>query len=73
MVGPVTLYFSHHFILSINVKVLRSFTGKNNFVVHYAFLQGLTKRSDRFETITLYRMQVPEKLILRNILLLLIY
>ena len=50
--------FSYHFILSINVNVLASLTGKNNFVVCDPSLQGLTKRPDRFETIKLYRMQV---------------
>ena len=55
LVGPVTLFFSHHFILSINVKFLVSCTGKSYFTVFDdAFLQGLTKRSDRFETISLY-------------------
>ena len=50
LVGPVTLFFSHHFISSINVKVLVSCTctGKNNFVVSDdVSLHGLTKRSDR--------------------------
>ena len=51
LVGPVTLCFSHHFILSIAVKVLVSFTGKNKFSAFDASLQGLTERADRFETI----------------------
>ena len=54
-VGHVTLFFLHHFILTINMKVLVSFIVRNNFVVCYASLQGSTKRSDRFETIKLYR------------------
>ena len=58
LVGPVTLFFSHHFKLSISVKVLVSFTGKNIFVVCDMSFQELTKRSDRFETIKLYRVQV---------------
>ena len=63
LVGPVTLFFSHHSKLSINVKVLVSFTRKkNNFVVCDVSLQGLTKRSDRFETIKLYRIRVSRKI-----------
>ena len=45
--------FSHLFMLLINVEVLVSFTGKNNFVVCDASLPGLTERSDRFETLAL--------------------
>ena len=54
--------FSHHFILSINVKNSISFTGKNNFIACDACLQVLTKTSDRFETIELYRRQVSRKI-----------
>ena len=53
LVRPLILFFSHHFILLINVKDLVSFTGKNNFVVCDASLQDLTKRSERFEAIKL--------------------
>ena len=42
-VGPVTLFSWDHFILSINVKVLLSFTGKNNSVPCQASFHGLTK------------------------------
>ena len=73
MVRPVILFFSHHFILLINVKILVSFTGKNNFVVCDASLQWLTKRSDRFETTNCADYKFPEKLILQNIFLSLIH
>ena len=69
MVGSVTLSFLHHFIFAMNVKVLVSFTGKNNFVACGAFLQRLTERSDRFEIIKYTECEFPEKLILRNVLL----
>ena len=55
------------------MKVLVSFTGRNNVVVRDASFQKLTKRSDMFETIKLSEFKFPEKLILRNILLLLFY
>ena len=48
----------YYFILSINVKVLVSFTCKNDLVLRDASLQGLTKRSDRSKTIKFYRIQV---------------
>ena len=66
----MTLFLLRHFILSIDVNVLVSFTGKNIFAVCDASLSGLTKRSDRFETV---KYKFPEKLILQNILLSLIY
>ena len=43
------------------MKVLVPFTAKNYSVVCVASLQGLTERSDRFETIKLYRMLVSRK------------
>ena len=54
----VTFFFSHHFILSVTAKVLVSFTGQNDFFVCDASLHGLTKRSEMFEAIELYRIQV---------------
>ena len=53
LVGSVTLFFSSNlFILSINVKLFVSFTGKTNFVVCDTLFQELTIRSDRSVTIT---------------------
>ena len=44
-------FFSHHFTLSVNVKVLVSTRGKNSFAICHTFLWVLTKRSDSFETL----------------------
>ena len=61
LVGPVTLFSSHHFLLSINVKVFVSLMSKNNFVARDASLLRLTKRFNKSETIELYRIQVSWK------------
>ena len=60
LVQPKTLFLTTPiFILSIIVKVLVSCTGRSNLAVcDDVFLQGLTKRSDRFETIRLYGKQL---------------
>ena len=62
----MSLFFLHHFVLSINVKVLVSFTCKNNFVVCDASLLRLTKRFVRSETMKVKctEYSFPEKLIL---------
>ena len=49
----------HHFTLPINVTVLVSFTGQKDSITGDAYLQGLTKRPDRSETI---KMQVSLKI-----------
>ena len=59
-------------MLSINVNVWCLLQAKI-ILLYVRSFQGLTKRSDRFETMKLYRIQVSEKLILQNILLSLIY
>ena len=47
--------FTPHGLLSINVKVLVSFTGKNIFfAVCHASLNGFIKGSDRIDPIKLY-------------------
>ena len=56
------LFLTSLYILSINVKVLVSFTCKNNFVVCDASIQGLTKRFDKSETMKLYRIQFSWKI-----------
>ena len=59
LVGPVVLFFSPHSLLSINVKVLVSFTGKKvYFVICDAFLHRLSKDLMGFETIKLHKIQV---------------
>ena len=58
LVGPVILFISYHVMLPINVNYLASSTDRNNFVVFDVSFQGSAKRPGRFETITLYRMQV---------------
>ena len=56
------------------MKVLVSFIGKNNFVACDVSLQGLTKRSDRYQTIiNCTEKKLLETFILQNILLSLIY
>ena len=54
----MAILFSPHGMLSINVKVLVSSTGKIHFVVCDALFSGLLKYVKGFETIKLHRVQV---------------
>ena len=55
----MTLFFH---ITIVNVKVLTSFTGKNDFVLRDASVRRLAERSDKFETIKFYRTQISCKI-----------